>query len=104
MSGRGLDPTGKAALFTTPVHAARDTLGGGEPKEGKEALYSTGRRRPATVVVTCSVCTAQARVSLVDLGFRMLNLGAWLPGRRFGHRMVCPSCHDRTWCSVAFTK
>jgi hypothetical protein len=104
MSTRGLDPTGKGALFTTPVHAARDTLGGGEPKEGKEALYSTGRRRPGTVVVTCSTCTAQARVSLIDLGLRSGPLPAWLPGRRFGHRLRCPSCHALTWCSVAFTR
>lgn len=104
MSSRRLDPQGRAALFSAHVQAAPDTLGAGQAKDGKEALFSTGERRPGTVVVTCSACTARTRTSLVDIGLRILNLSAWIPGRRYGHRLRCPACHELTWCSIAFTK
>jgi hypothetical protein len=104
MTGRPLDPQGKSALFSAQVPAAPDTLATGPASEGKEALYSTGPRRAGTVVVACSGCTASTRTSLLDLGLRMMNLAAWIPGRRYGHRLRCPACRELTWCSIAFTK
>lgn len=94
------DPQGRRALFETPVSAARDTIRSGPAADGKEALYSTGPRQPGTVVVTCSGCEARSRVNLTDLGLRWLTGTVWIPGRRNGHWMKCPSCHHRTWCSI----
>ncbi len=99
---RSLDPQGRRALFDTPVSAARDTIRSGKPREGKDALYSTGPRQAGTVVVTCSSCTARSRINLTDLGLRWLSGSVWLPGRRNGHWMRCPSCGKRTWCSVGW--
>jgi hypothetical protein len=82
------------------VSAARDTIRSGHSSEGKDALYSTGPRQAGTVVVTCSSCEARSRINLTDLGLRWLSGSLWLPGRRNGHWMRCPSCGDRTWCSV----
>ena len=100
---RSLDPEGRRALFETPVGAARDTIRSGVSSEGKEALYSSGPRRAGTVVVSCSGCQARTRVNLTDLGLRWLTGTVWIPGRRDGHWMRCPSCHRRTWCSIAWT-
>jgi hypothetical protein len=99
---RSLDPQGRRALFETPVSAARDTIRSGPAAEGKDALYSTGPRQTGTVVVTCSTCHARTRVNLTDLGLRWLTGTLWIPGRRNGHWMKCPSCHRRTWCSIAW--
>ena len=99
---RSLDPQGRRALFETPVSAARDTIRSGTPRDGKDALYSTGPRQAGTVVVTCSSCQARTRINLTDLGLRWLGGSVWLPGRRNGHWMRCPSCTKRTWCSVAW--
>jgi len=103
-SGRraSLDPQGRRALFETPVAAARDTIRSGRSSDGKEALYSTGPRRPGTVVVTCSGCKAKSRINLTDLGLRWLTGTAWLPGRKDGHWMRCPSCNARTWCRIGW--
>lgn len=99
---RSLDPQGRRALFETPVSAARDTLRSGQPAEGRDALFSTGPRRTGTVVVTCSGCKARSRINLTDLGLRWLGGTVWIPGRRNGHWMRCPSCGDRTWCSIGW--
>lgn len=99
---RSLDPQGRRALFETPVSVARDTIRSGLSSEGKDALYSTGPRRAGTVVVECSGCQARTRVNLTDLGLRWLTGTMWIPGRRDGHWMKCPSCHHRTWCSIAW--
>ena len=99
---RSLDPQGRRALFETPVSAARDTIRSGNPRDGKEALYSSGPPQSGTVVVTCSSCKARSRINLTDLGLRWLTGTIWIPGRRDGHWMRCPSCQKRTWCSVAW--
>ncbi len=103
MTNRGLDPQGKAALFSSGVHAAPDTIGTGNAKEGKDALYSTGPRQAGTVVVHCSACEARVRTTLVDLGVRLLSISVWLPGRRHSHWMRCPACREHTWCSISWT-
>ncbi len=99
---RSLDPQGRRALFETPVSAARDTLRSGAPAEGRDALFSTGPRRAGTVVVTCSDCKARSRINLSELGLRWLGGTVWIPGRRNGHWMRCPSCGERTWCSIGW--
>ena len=97
--GRWLDPTGKRALFEAPVSAAPDQLSSGRHAEGKEALFSTGPRRPGTVLVECSTCKSRSRISLIDLGMR-LALSVWNPLRKHSRWMQCPSCNRREWCRV----
>ena len=99
---RSFDPQGRRALFDTPVSAARDTIRSGRPREGKDALYSTGPRQPGTVVISCASCRARSRINLTDLGMRFLTGSAWIPGRRNGHFVRCPSCNLRTWCSIGW--
>jgi len=99
---RSLDPQGRRALFETPVSAARDTIRSGPPRDGRDALFSTGPRQTGTVVVSCSACDARTRINLSDLGLRWLAGTAWLPGKKDGHWMRCPSCSQRTWCSIGW--
>lgn len=99
---RSLDPQGRRALFETPVSAAHDTVRSGAPTEGRQALFSSGPRRAGTVMVTCSQCQARSRIGLSDLGLRWLSGSVWVPGRRNGHWMRCPSCNQRTWCGIGW--
>lgn len=99
---RSFDPQGRRALFETPVSAARDTIRSGTARDGKDSLYSTGPRQSGTVIVGCSACKARTRINLTDLGLRFLNGSAWIPGRRNGHWLRCPSCNRRTWCSISW--
>jgi hypothetical protein len=99
---RSLDPQGRRALFETPVSAAADTVRSGAPRDGRAALFSSGPRQRGTVVVTCSACQARSRINLTDLGLRFLTGTVWLPGKREGHWMRCPSCERRTWCAVGW--
>lgn len=100
MSRRAGDPNGKRALFGKPVDVAPDLLEAGRVAEGRQALYSTGPARPGTVIVDCSSCEVRSRVSLVDIGLRIMQLSVWLPGRRHSRFMRCPSCNRRTWCRI----
>lgn len=102
-TGRRVDPTGKHALFTTPVRAAPDQLGPGNRSDGRGALYSTGPRQPGTVVVECATCRSRSRVSLVDLGVRFLSVSAWVPLRRHPHWLRCPACGQHTWCRISWS-
>ena len=102
-AARRVDPTGKHALFSAPPTAAPDQLGTGTEKEGRHAFYSTGPRQTGTVVVICSSCSTRSRISLPDLGLRLLRISAWLPipGRKYTHWMRCPGCHRHQWCQIA---
>ena len=103
MTGRYMDPTGKAALFDHNVAAAPDQISSGPHNQGKAALFSMPPRRPGTVVIECSGCKARTRASLVDLGLRLATGSAWLPIQRHSHWMRCPSCSQRHWCRVGWT-
>jgi hypothetical protein len=101
---RRLDPTGKRALFEAPVSAAPDSIATGHTPDGKGALFSAGPHRTGTVLVECSSCRARSRISLADLGVRMLSLSAFLPTRRsHPYWLRCPTCDHRTWCRVGWT-
>lgn len=99
---RRIDPAGKHALFSAPPTAARDQLGPGNQKEGRQAFFSTGPRQPGTVVVECGACGTRSRVTLVDLGVRLISISAWIPGRRHSHWMRCPGCHAHQWCRIGW--
>ena len=99
-----LDPTGKRALFEAPVAAAPDRISIGVRNEGRTALFSTGPRRPGTVVIECDGCKSRTRASLADLGLRLAGGSAWFPVRRHSHWMRCPSCGQRRWCRIGWTE
>ncbi len=100
---RHLDPRGKQALFDSPVQAAPDQLAAGSERRGRTALYSSGPRRPGTVVVECSACKVRTRSTLVELGLRFVPFTAWLPGLTHGHFMRCPACRRYRWCRIGWT-
>jgi len=103
MAGR-FDPEGKRALFERPVAAAPDQIRTGRPSDGKAALYSSGPPRAGTVLVECAGCETRTRLSLADVGLRLLGGSAWLPARRHNHWMRCPSCGHRTWCRIGWSE
>lgn len=103
MSGRTVDPTGKAALFSADVAAAPDRVSSGPRNDGKAALFSSPPRRPGTVVIECSGCSARTRTSLAELAVRLVLGSMWMPLRRHGHWLRCPSCGTRQWCRIGWT-
>ncbi len=100
----GLDPTGKRALFESPVMAAPDTLRPGDDRVGRAALFSTGAHVPGTVVVECSRCDSRTRIGMGDLLVRLASLSVYLPllRRNHPHRMRCPGCHHTAWCRIGW--
>jgi hypothetical protein len=116
--GKAPDPLGKRALYWAPSTVA----GGDEPGDspttvlpvGKRALYSgasaeaddpsTTSDNPligrGTFTVRCQRCRQLSRVGLLDLLIFQFPIGVWVPRGRFDHRMTCPSCRKRSWCSV----
>lgn len=103
MSPRSLDPTGKQALFQSQPAAARDRLAPGTRTEGRAALFSTPPRQPGTVLVECSGCRVRTRISVFDLGMRLLSGSAWWPLRHHQHWLRCPTCGQRRWCHIGWT-
>lgn len=99
----GLDPQGRRALFETPVEAARDTIRQGPAKEGREALFTSGKREPGSVVVECGSCQARTRISITEVAMRLVGT-AWIPIRRHAHWMRCPACGRRTWCRIGWVE
>lgn len=101
---RNLDPTGKRALFETPVSAADDALRGGEAPHGRDALFSTGRPRPGTVLVECSRCATRTRVGLADISVRLASFSVYLPllHPKHPHRIRCPHCDQTSWCRIGW--
>ncbi len=85
---------------------------------GKRALYSGSPPEPDTDVsasvnplaeggafgVACERCGHMSRIGLMDLLIFQLPIGVWLPRGRFDHRMTCPSCRRRAWCSVTLRR
>jgi hypothetical protein len=103
-AARRIDPNGRAALFAAPPTTARDQLGAGDQKDGRQAFFSIGPRRSGTVVVTCSSCHTRSRITVFDLALRLLTVSVWVPVLRHPHWMRCPACGKHTWCGVAWTQ
>ena len=118
------DPLGKQALFGVP---SSGELSGGSPASsettvalpvGKRALFSGARpERDSRVsasgnplaergsfTVECERCRQTSHVGVLDLLIFQLPIGVWLPRGRFDHRMTCPSCRVRAWCSVTLRR
>jgi hypothetical protein len=120
-SDRAPDPLGKRALFWVPAvgeaGSTEDGLAAALPV-GKRALYSGAVPETDSVALTsgnpldergsvtveCARCRQTSRVGLLDLLIFQFPLGVWRPFSRFDHRMTCPSCRKRAWCSVTLRR
>jgi hypothetical protein len=122
--GKAPDPLGKRALYwapspadgseepgdpvppTTVLPAGKRALYSGASAEGESAIPTSdnpliGR---GTFTVRCQRCRQQSRVGLLDLLIFQFPVGVWVPRGRFDHRMTCPSCRKRAWCSVTLRR
>lgn len=101
---RRLDPTGKRALFETPVTAPDEVFRGDGDRTGRDALFSTGRPKPGTAIVECSTCATRTRVSLADVALRLASFSVYLPllHPQHPHRIRCPHCAKSTWCRIGW--
>jgi hypothetical protein len=118
------DPLGKRALYWPPSEAQSEDHGGdiaAPPNvlpDGKEALYSGAQTAADSTrassdnplddrgrfTVRCQRCRRVSRVGLLDLVIFQFPLGVWIPRGTFDHRMTCPSCRRRSWCSVTLRR
>ena len=120
-SDKAPDPMGKRALFWVPSVGEEVSIEQGLSAAlpmGKQALYSGALPEsdsPATMsdnpldergnfTVECARCRQISHIGVLDLLIFQLPLGVWRPLRRFDHRMTCPSCRKRTWCSVTLRR
>jgi hypothetical protein len=117
-SERAPDPLGKRALFWVPDAGEVGAAGTVALPVGKRALYSGAqpeRDSRATTsgnpldtrgsfTVECARCQQTSRVGVLDLLIFQFPLGVWLPKGKFDHRMTCPACRRRAWCSVTLRR
>jgi hypothetical protein len=120
-SDRAPDPLGKRALFWVPPPGETGSTGPGGAEAlplGKRALYSGAIPEPDSLAVTsgnpldergsvtveCARCRQTSRVGMLDLLIFQFPLAVWRPFSRFDHRMTCPSCRKRAWCSVTLRR
>jgi hypothetical protein len=120
---RSPDPLGKRALFWAPSGSESGAEGSAAGSTialpvGKRALFSGARPEPHSLAATsgnplaergsftvvCERCRQSAHVGALDLLIFQFPLGVWLPRGQFDHRMTCPSCRKRTWCSVTLRR
>ena len=117
------DPLGKRALFWVPTDRAASgpgTAGGSTVAlpVGKRALFSGARAEPDSLLATsgnplaergsftvvCQRCSQSSHIGVLDLLIFQFPIGVWLPRGRFDHRMTCPVCRKRAWCSVTLRR
>ena len=120
-SDRAPDPLGKRALFWVPSPGEADAGTGGPTVAlpvGKRALYSGARPERDSLATTsgspldergsftveCARCGQTSHIGVLDLLIFQFPIGVWLPRGRFDHRMTCPSCRTRAWCSVTLRR
>jgi hypothetical protein len=85
---------------------------------GKRALFSRARPETDSLLATsgnpladrgsfsvlCERCHQSSHVGVLDLLIFQFPVGVWLPRGRFDHRMTCPVCRKRAWCSVTLRR
>ncbi len=120
-SDRAPDPLGKRALFWVPPAGEPETGGSGTTVAlpvGKHALYSGALPEPDSLAMTsgnpldergsftveCARCRQTSHVGVVDLLIFQFPVAVWRPWGRFDHRMTCPTCRKRAWCSVTLRR
>ena len=120
-SDKAPDPLGKRALFWVPPAGESDPGGAGTTVAlpvGKHALYSEAIPEPdslaltsgnplderGSITVECARCRQTSHVGVLDLLIFQFPVAVWRPWGRFDHRMTCPSCRKRAWCSVSLRR
>jgi hypothetical protein len=120
-SDRAPDPLGKRALFWVPSVGEEVSIEQGLSAAlpaGKRALYSGTLPEPDSEAMTsdnpldergnftveCARCRQVSHIGVLDLVIFQFPFGVWRPLRRFDHRMTCPSCRKRAWCSVTLRR
>ena len=117
------DPLGKRALFWVPSAAEASAEGNAAGSTvalpvGKRALFSGARPEHDSLLATsgnpladrgsfsvlCERCHQSSHVGVLDLLIFQFPVGVWLPRGRFDHRMTCPVCRKRAWCSVTLRR
>jgi hypothetical protein len=117
------DPLGKRALFwASPAESGGVGSGGAGATValplGKHALFSGAPVQSDSLAATsenplaergafkveCQRCQQTSHVGVLDMVIYQFPVGVWLPRRRFDHRMTCPSCRKRAWCSVTLRR
>jgi hypothetical protein len=120
-SDKAPDPLGKRALFWVPPAGESDPGGAGTTVAlpvGKRALYSEALPEPDSLALTsgnpldergsftveCARCRQTSHVGVLDLLIFQFPVAVWRPWGRFDHRMTCPTCRKRAWCSVTLRR
>jgi hypothetical protein len=120
-SDRAPDPLGKRALFGVPSVGEAGSTEPGSAQAlplGKRALYSGAVPEPdslamtsgnplderGSVTVECARCRQTSHIGMLDLLIFQFPLAVWRPFSRFDHRMTCPTCRKRAWCSVTLRR
>ncbi len=120
-SDKAPDPLGKRALFGVPSAGESEPAGSGATVAlpmGKRALYSGALPEPDSLAMTsgnpldergsftveCARCRQTSHVGVVDLLIFQFPVAVWRPWGRFDHRMTCPTCRKRAWCSVTLRR
>jgi len=98
----GSDPLGRRALFWAPGVRADDHDKESPERSGRRALFSAPETRSGTLVLRCSSCRADSRVTYADFLRRHLPFWLWIPGRRYSRLLACPACGRRTWLEADF--
>lgn len=117
------DPLGKRALFWVPSSGETRARGASAGSTvalpvGKRALFSGAQPEHDSVATTsdnplsergsftveCGECRQTSHVGVLDLLIYQFPIGVWLPRGRFDHRMTCPTCRRRAWCSVTLRR
>jgi hypothetical protein len=120
-SDKAPDPLGKRALFWVPSAGESEPVGSGGTVAlpvGKRALYSGALAQPHSLAMTsgnpldergsftveCARCRQTSHVGVLDLLIFQFPVAVWRPWGRFDHRMTCPTCRKRAWCSVTLRR
>jgi hypothetical protein len=119
-SDRAPDPLGKRALFWVPapgeagssdastvaLPVGKRALYSGAPPEADSLAVMSGNPldERGSFTVECARCRQVSHVGVLDLLIFQFPLGVWLPRGRFDHRMTCPVCRKRAWCSVTLRR
>jgi hypothetical protein len=104
---RSRDPLGKVALFSAdndPVVTGSESPIDPQHGRGASHLFSGTETRPGTLIVDCSTCGRQTRVTYLE--FAALHFPVWLwlptPERTHRHWLRCPTCHTHAWVRVGW--
>lgn len=102
------DPLGKRALFSSAVVDANPADQADNPADQPADRPADRPDNPladrGAFTVECQRCREVSRVGLLDMVIFQFPVGFWLPRRRFDHRMTCPACRARSWCSVTLRR